>query len=130
MCKIVAPYISEMKYMCTINANDMHIRYNIEKNLVGLYFIYEKGKDGALGRLLYIGETLSCVAGRVRNHKKSLRDPDWKTEVTGKKFNEYNISRTQDFDIYFIPYDDELSRYDSRTIEGVFKLLLNPVVFQ
>lgn len=128
--EIVQPYVDTMQFVCTINANEKWIRYPIEKSSKGLYAFYKKGANPKKDRPLYLGETVSCFLTRVGRHKMSLRDPLFEGELTGSKFNEYNLDRFQDIDVYFLSYEELISQYDSRTIEGLFKLVLKPIVFQ
>lgn len=127
IAKLVKPYVDKMEYVCTINPSEKHVKYPIEKQQCGIYAFYPKGE---IGQPFYVGETLSCMLKRISNHKRSLREPSWPTEITGKKFDAYGIERVQDLDVYFIPYDELISKYDSRTLEGLFKLVLKPMVFE
>ncbi len=127
VAQVVKPYIKQMEFMCTFNASEKRVRYPIEKQQCGIYALYPKGNTD---QPFYLGETLTCVLRRIGNHKRSLREPSWPTEVTGKKFDAYGIDRGQDFDLYFIAYDQLISKYDSRTVEGLFKLVLKPMVFE
>lgn len=127
VAQVVKPYVEQMQYVCTFSASEKHIKYPIEKQQCGIYAIYPK--DNKV-QPFYIGETLACLMRRISSHKRSLREPSWPVEVTGKKFDAYGIDRDQEFDLYFIPYDEVISRYDSRTLEGMFKLVLKPMVFE
>lgn len=127
LIKVVKPYVNKMEYVCTINPNEKHVRYPIENKQCGIYAFFPKGERE---QPFYVGETLSCVLKRISNHKRSLREPSWTVEITGKKFDAYGIDRIQDLDVYFIPYDELISKYDSRTLEGLFKLVLKPMVFE
>lgn len=119
-------YMKRMKFVCRIQADEKYVDYGLENNLKGIYVFYTIDENK---KVVYLGETTSCLKNRIRSHKRSLRDPTWKTEVTGRKFDKYNVDRMQEFDVYFMQYEEEIAKYDSRTLEGLFKIVLNPIVF-
>lgn len=102
----------------------------------GIYFFTEKGVEPSPGNCIYVGETYSKskyngINARIRNHKKSLLDPTWKVEHTGKKFLNFNVPLNIDMDLWYIDSVDigVNDKQSARSIEQLIQKHLKPVVW-
>ena len=102
--------------------------FNIPKKEAGIYFLYEAGCVPNESTPIYIGESMKCVVQRILNHKKSLSAPEWKTELTGKKFLKANIPLSINMDVYYIPAKalGIVNKKESLFAESAFMVALNP----
>ena len=69
----------------TVHYTDHRKKYDIPSHTAGLYFLFVDDI------CVYIGETKNCIKARLRNHKRSIRDPEWPVEKTGRVFKELGI---------------------------------------
>ena len=125
-----------------------HIKYaysfsrNTESNtslagkIKGIYFFTEKGKEPAPDHCIYVGETYTNqkyngINWRVNLHRKSLNDPEWKTELTGKKFLKANLDLDIEMDLWYIDALDIgiNDKQSARSIEQLIQKHLKPVVW-
>ncbi len=77
----------------------------------GIYILTPKGVKPAVGNTIYVGETFGAsknygINARIYNHKKSLREPDWVSEHTGKKFIKFDIPLDIEMDMWYIDSND------------------------
>lgn len=90
-----------IKLDSSMHRSDRYVKYGISRDIPGIYFLYIKDTKTCV----YIGETGRCVLGRLYNHRKSMNDPTWIVEKTGKVFEEAGIS-DKEFDVFYIHSDD------------------------
>lgn len=133
--------LHHMQYITTIRRDDPPVRrsknsiaYGIDRRIKGIYFFYPKGHDVSANPMqpIYVGETTNSIQSRLRNHKKSLVDPSWKVECTGKKFIDADIDLDTEFDVYYI--DAKVlginTRKESLLAESSFQTHLRPLVWE
>lgn len=112
--------------IATVNSCDQFI---IPMKETGVYFLYEAGCDPIKSTPIYIGETSTCIIQRMRNHKKSLNLPEWKGELTGKKFLKAKICLDANMDVYYISAKSLgiTNKKESLFAESAFMAVLNPL---
>jgi hypothetical protein len=135
-------YFYHVKYVTTMKRSDpphptrstTSVAFNIDRRIKGVYFFYPKGQSVSTDPMhpIYIGETIDAIQKRLANHKRSLNNPAWKTESTGKKFIAAGIDLDTEFDVYYI--DAELlninTRQESILAETSFMVHLKPLVWK
>jgi hypothetical protein len=97
------PYV---KYAYTFNKDSDHSKI-ISSKIKGIYIFTHINCEPSHGNVIYVGETYGKakyegISSRIRSHKKSLRNPDWKNELTGKKFLQYNIPLDIEMGLWYI----------------------------
>lgn len=109
---------------------------SISGKIKGIYFFTEKGVRPEANSVIYIGETYdkskyNGINARIRNHKKSLLDPSWKVEHTGKKFLNFNVPLDIEIDLWYIDAIDigVNDKQSSRAIEQLIQKHLKPKVW-
>jgi hypothetical protein len=109
---------------------------SLKSTIKGIYFFTEKGVEPSPGNCIYVGETYSKqkyngISSRVRNHKKSLIDPAWKVEHTGKKFLKAKIDLDIEMDLWYIDACDVgiNDKQSARSVEQLIQKHLKPVVW-
>jgi hypothetical protein len=83
----------------TLHYTDYHKKYDIPPHTAGIYFLFIDDK------CVYIGETKVCIKARLRNHKRSIREPEWPVEKTGRVFKELGI-QDEEFVVKYIHSGD------------------------
>jgi hypothetical protein len=133
----VEPHLQSMQYACTFSRNDPKYVRNwqgIDDSIQGIYFFYEKGRDvkSNPANPIYIGESTSAIKKRLVNHKKSLNQPEWKTELTGRKFIANDLDLDMDIDVYYIEKEKLgiTCRKSSAAAENLFMHHLKPIVWK
>jgi len=102
----------------------------------GIYFFTKKGVEPSPNNCIYVGETYTKqkyngINWRVGSHKKSLNDPTWKVEHTGKKFLNAGIDLDIDMDLWYIDARDIgiNDKQSARSIEQLIQKHLKPDVW-
>lgn len=133
--------LKQLKHITTIQRDDPpvtrsknSVAYGIDRHVKGVYFFYQKGHNVSSDPMnpLYVGETISSIQSRLRNHKRSLRDPNWTVECTGKKFIKAGIDLDTEFDVHYIDSDvlGINTRKESLLAEAAFMVHLRPLVWK
>lgn len=135
-------YIHHMEYVTTMKRSDpphpkrskTSVAFGIDRWVKGIYFFYLKGQCPSTNPMhpIYIGESTGSIQNRLRNHKRSLLDPSWKTESTGKKFIAAGIDLDTEFDVYYIDANilNINTRQESIFTETGFMVHLKPLVWK
>jgi len=92
-------------------------RWNIEPKIRGIYII------SADGIPFYVGESLVCMRNRFISHKYSIRNPEYRGEITGRIVKEKGLQDSV-FSIECL-YGDDLgiySRKDNLVVEYLLQL--------
>lgn len=102
-------------------------------NTKGVYILMPVGKEVKKGDVLYVGKAVgsSGIGGRLYNHARSLREPSWPTEKTGKTFRSKRVDPFQDMDIHYIDANDIGIRNSlmAEMIEEALQEYLDPIAF-
>ncbi len=108
----------------------------ISGKIKGIYIFTSKGDAPDIGNVIYVGETFdkskySGINARIRNHKKSLRDPSWYSELTGRKFVECKVPLDIEMDMWYIDANDVgiNDKQSARAIEQLIQKHLKPKVW-
>jgi hypothetical protein len=124
-----------IKYAYTFNRLSKS-NNSLSSTVKGIYFFTKKGKAPGVNTCIYVGETFSKskndgISKRIWRHKKSLNDPEWKAELTGKKFLNSNLSVDVEMDLWYIDANDIgiNDKQSSRSIEQLIQKHLKPVVW-
>ena len=118
----------------TFNRNELGNPKTAPDGTKGLYFIYQYKGDPWYDKPYYIGETFAntvCINKRIYRHRKSLLEPTWHGERTGKHFLSAGIDLDQDFDIYYITANSIgiSDKKSSISAETLFMTHLKPLVW-
>jgi len=101
---LVSPYcektVNDMKIGFYFNRKEKNKRYKFSSRISGIYFICLKD-----GTVLYVGETGSCIKSRIRNHKRSMNEPEWPVEKSGKKFHKSGL-QDEEFMVKYISSEE------------------------
>lgn len=128
-----AANLNKMKFGRTFHRNETKNGQclGIDKNLKGVYFMYTHGDDPITSIPLYIGQTFRCIKGRISNHRRSLLDPEWSSELTGSKFVNAGLDLDQKIDVYYILAEDIgiTCKTSALNAETSFIKTLNPLAF-
>lgn len=83
-----------------MHRTDLRKKYGLKRNIPGIYFLFIKNTNTCV----YVGETKRCISSRLYNHRKSMNQPDWIVEKTGKAFEKAGLL-DEKFTVYYIPSD-------------------------
>jgi len=109
-----------------IHRKDKYVRYDMPEKLAGIYFIYTADNN----ELAYIGETGRCIKSRIARHKRSMNNPEWSGERSGKKFHTANLQDKTFIVKYILAKDLELvTKHDRLSSESLFVTALKPIVY-
>ena len=110
-----------------VHREEKYSRYPIPSKVAGIYFIYTQNDK----ILCYIGETGDCIKSRISRHKRSMNEPNWKPERSGKKFVAAGVQE-EVFVVKYIPAEklNLKTKHDRLTAESLFVTALKPVVYK
>lgn len=123
------PYCEEIVHLMKIgfyfNRKEKNKRYKFPSKISGIYFICLKD-----GTALYVGETGSCIKSRIRNHKRSMNEPEWPIEKSGKKFHNVGL-QDEEFMVKYISSEElEISSKKERLLyESLLCNYVNPIIY-
>lgn len=99
----------------------------------GIYLLVPTGSELKEGNILYIGKAVggNGIGGRLYNHARSLREPEWRVEKTGKTFRSKRLDPFQTMDVYYIDANDIGIRNSlmAEMIEEALQEYLKPKAF-
>ena len=121
--KLVDHHYNKKKFLATICTKRKIARGSIRGDLRGIYIFCKRGTD----IVIYVGQTRKSVSTRIRNHLKSIIDPNWKTELTGLMFIAAKLKLDMEIDVYYIDAEDLgiETRDQYLAAETMFKNILN-----
>jgi len=110
----------------TFNRKEKISKYGIPPNTKGIYMLYLTGTNICV----YVGETMHSISSRIGRHKKSMNDPSWYGEFSGRKIHSAKLQNKK-FTIKYITAKDLKikTKLDSKTAEGMIIAALKPVVY-
>jgi hypothetical protein len=116
-------YRPQFKFVNEFTIKSENIRWNIDNGIKGVYVIFVNGIP------LYVGETITCFKKRFISHKHSIRHPEAKGEITGKRTHLLGL-QDEVFSIECIK-DSILGIHDrtsSLVSENIFKTAFKPLI--
>jgi hypothetical protein len=108
------------------SANEKNVRYKNIPDEPGMYVI----RDAKTRDTYYVGETGRSIRKRIANHKRSIRDPDWVTEASGKKFHAVGVHDRRYVVEYLLSSDVNTQTKQQRVLyEHMLIVTLNPLIY-
>ena len=123
--------VKELAFGTTFTRSDHGRGYDTSMDIPGLYFMVNSGDHPANDPIIYIGMTVVSIKKRLARHKKSLKDPAFKGEHTGKMFVAQGIDLDTKMDLWYMPAESigAKNKYDLAATESQFISLLKPKAF-
>jgi len=108
------------------SAHEKNVRYKNIPHEPGMYVI----RDAETRAPYYVGETGRSIKSRIANHKRSIREPDWVTEASGKKFRAAGVHNRRYVVEYILSSDVNARNKRQRVlIEHMLIATLNPLIY-